>query len=99
MTAGPMPARPSRASARTELAWADAVERLDVETTRSALSAFARGEVAGARLFLARPMAALARAWLRAPHGRRATDAVLAGYGALVHAGKLWDEQRRWREA
>ncbi len=76
--------------------WQRAVERLNVDTDEHAEEAFASGETAGARQFLWEPL----RAFLAAvpqPARRERHWRVLAGYGRLACAAKLWEEEMRWR--
>ena len=74
--------------------WSEAVRSLDRDTERSASEAFDRGEHAGAKLFLWQPL----RAAVRTFRGGQSAEAVLAWYRDLVHAAKVWDLERRWRE-
>ncbi|MEA2626941.1 MAG: 3-deoxy-D-manno-octulosonic acid kinase [Candidatus Binatota bacterium] len=77
--------------------WVRVVEDLDRTSEASARSAFDRGEDAGARLFLLEPLRGFARGLCSRGAGRFGR-AVVGGYAAVVHAMKLWELDRRWRE-
>jgi 3-deoxy-D-manno-octulosonic acid kinase len=75
-----------------------AVTALDAAATASAARAFSRGERAGARAFLWRPIvAAVAAVGARSPDGR-AQGPVFAGFGQVLHAAKLMEADLHWRE-
>jgi 3-deoxy-D-manno-octulosonic acid kinase len=78
--------------------WSAEIQHLDRETTASARAAFAAGRRSNFSTFVIRPLVGALRGAVRAGPGRRLPAAVTSGYRALVHAIKLWDLERRWRE-
>jgi 3-deoxy-D-manno-octulosonic acid kinase len=74
--------------------WSEVVSALNDETSDSARLAFERGEAVGARQFLWEP---LRLAWRALRERRPGAEVVLAGYRAVLHAGKLWELEERWR--
>lgn len=78
--------------------WRELVNRLNAETSRAAREAFERAERPGAREFLWRPMAAFGRELVARSGPRRLDAAVLAAFGAVVCAAKLWEENQSWEQ-
>ena len=90
---------PSAGGGRSSLTdWHRAVERLNSDTSVEAGLAFERGEVASARDFVWRPLAAVVRMLLSGHRRERFSAAVLAGYREVVRAGKLWEIEMLWRQ-
>jgi 3-deoxy-D-manno-octulosonic acid kinase len=111
MTGGPpAPIRPAAALASTPhrtlvnsgrqpaTQWHRRVDQLNFETSEAAATAFAKGATAEARQFVCEPVRAFVYAWLHPSSLPRFFAAVLAGYGALVYAAKLWEIEMYWRD-
>ena len=100
----PFPAPPTgRADAGSGAApppcWQELVAGLNEETGASSVAAFERAERPGPRAFLWAPLVRALSAFRRAPAGEKRVTSLVEGYRSLVHAAKLWDLERRWRES
>lgn len=81
-------------SATQGRSWREVIESIDRATSESAAEAFRHGRRSGARQFVVHPLRDLVRGTTEAGVMR----GVLEGYTSLVHAAKLLENQRLWRE-